>query len=113
TENVANAARIAVAVVDGTVVNGKTVFGYELSEDDNNVEGKGTASVGAHSFIKSRYQDIEDLHDLYNEAHYLANLVKTENVNDTNPTVVEFGDTAQPDGYFHVTLDVFVWIEGW
>lgn len=105
TENVANAARVA-------VVNGSTVLGYELPEENNNVQGKGTASVGAHSFIKSRYQGIETL---YNSAHASAMLVVTENVNTTNPNVVAFGGTADADadGYVYVTLDVFVWIEGW
>lgn len=103
TENVANAARIA-------VVNGTTVLGYELPEEDNNVQGKGTASVGAHSFIKSRYQGIETLYD---NAHLSATLVATEDVNTNNQTVVAFGDTADANGYVFVTLDVFVWIEGW
>lgn len=103
TENVANAARIA-------VVNDQTVLGYELPEAGNNVQGKGTASVGAHSFIKSRYQGIETLYD---SAHLSATLVATEDVNTNNQTVVTFGDTADANGYVFVTLDVFVWIEGW
>lgn len=103
TENVANAARIA-------VVSDTTVLGYELPEENNNVQDKGTALVGAHSFIKSRYQDIETD---YNDAYNSAELVGTENVNTTNPKVVEFGDTLENDGYVYVTLDVFVWIEGW
>lgn len=107
TENVANAARIA-------VVSDTTVLGYELPQADNNVQGKGEALVGAHSFIKSRYQDIETD---YNDAYDSATVVATVDVNANEPTVVTFGDAAEADadndGYVYVTLDVFVWIEGW
>lgn len=113
-EYISNAARLS--VTDGT----SKVIVQQTAGTNDNVIGKGTDSVGAHSFFKSRFDStVGSAYDAAFTAASLPTTLEAGNINSTTAPetkvatlstgTTDFGGTE----YRTVTVTVRVWLEGW
>lgn len=113
-EYISNAARLS--VTDGTSM----VIVEQTDGEDNNVLGKGTDILGAHSFFKSRFDSL--VGDAYDTAFDLVSLPTTLEAGNINEVIVANTKVAELVGpvqnfggteYYVVSVTVRVWLEGW